>query len=141
MSILDTLKTQAEKIMGDRSAAEEYTGEVLARLPEVAAIVEQFESAFADGFQAADLAVIGKVIPAMVKIAEQYEAWDVEQRETFVVDLVWLAYIVIDKGMDGTLNRINIPVLFGALEQKFERLMVAFVVKAVMHAMEAKAAQ
>jgi hypothetical protein len=37
---------------------------------------------------------------------------------------VWLIYHSIDTGPDGEQNRINLPIVFGSLEEKIEKSMI-----------------
>lgn len=97
------------------------------KLPELAAIADDVVDVFKDGWQWADLISLGELVRPIMVLASEIEAYTGEQKRQFVVDAVWLIYRSIDGGPSGNENRINIPLVFGSIETKIEKKIVAFV--------------
>ena len=87
--------------------------------------------ALKDGFQISDVMFFGKIVPEIMKIAEDIGDSQGEDKKQFVVDTVWVIYHSIDTGPDGKNNRVKVPGLswlssFGisVAEEKFERFVL-----------------
>ncbi len=89
----------------------------LSKLSEIAQkVVDQLK----DGFQWHDIMSLGVIIPDVMKIASEIEITGAEKRN-FVIEAVWIIYHSIDTGPDGKANRINLPLVFGSLEERIEK--------------------
>lgn len=89
-------------------------------------IYNTVDEALADGFQIwNDVAkIIGTAIPELMSLADSFGKLDGDSKREFVVENVVALYRLADSGKDGSLNRINIPILFGSLETKVENIVV-----------------
>jgi len=103
-------------------------------LPEIPSIVEKVSAKLEDGFQWTDLIVIGGIIPDAMKIVDKFPDLTNEEKHELVLDAVWIVYKTIDKYPDNA-NNINIPLVFGVIEEKLEyaitRLAAGMAIKAV----------
>lgn len=85
-------------------------------------IIAQLEVRLADGFQLSDLSgLLGDVTAMAMALAKQYgEDGTGPKKKEFVISLVKTAYILIDRGVDGTKNRIDIPFIPNLIERTIE---------------------
>lgn len=95
-------------------------------LDQINAIIEIIVDVFGDGLQLSDITAIGKAVAPAMKLAATFEGYAGEDKKRFVVELVWLVYRTIDTYPDGNGNNINVPWVFGSIERKLERAIVAF---------------
>ena len=98
------------------------------RLPEIYEAADKVVVNIKDGFSFSDLLILGEMVPEIMAMASKVEGFSNEDKHRFVVDAVWIVYKAIDTGPDGSQNRINIPVLFGNIEVKFEYVFIKYVV-------------
>lgn len=106
-------------------------------IDEISSIADEVIDILADGFQWADIISFFKVVSPLMELTEKIDQYNGEEKEQFVVDAVWMIYETVDTYPDGESNRINIPILFGGLEKKFEKEMVNFVARAAIKAVHA----
>ena len=104
------------------------------RMAEIQAIADQAIDIMADGFQWSDVISMFKFIGPLMDLAKEIEHFSGKQKEDFVVDAVWFIYKTVDTYPDGESNRINIPVLFGALETAAEKKFLDFSTRAAVKA-------
>jgi len=103
-------------------------------MDEISSIADNVIDLLKDGFQWSDVVGFYKVIGPIMDIAKNIDQYGNEQKEQFVVDVMWIIYQGIDTYPDGESNRINIPVLFGGMEKKFEEKMVDMITRSAVKA-------
>jgi len=92
---------------------------------DVAYIYGEVDDAFEDGFQWSDISRLwGGAVASLVEMATNFSTLTGEQKKEFVIKSSWTLYKLIDQDVDGSKNRINIPIVFGSLEEKIEEYMV-----------------
>jgi hypothetical protein len=130
MEILEKLKETVtgtlSKLKGTSEIEEVSYGQLAEKIPELTEIVYSVVGSLADGFQWSDAVTLGKVVGPFMTLASTINDFTGEQKKQFVVDAVWLTYKTVDGYPDGTKNNINVPLLIGGLETKFERKIVTF---------------
>ena len=103
-------------------------------LPEIHKLAVQAMNVLKDGFQWMDIVALGAMVPAVMQIAGKISDLENVQKTRFVKDAMWVAYRAIDEGPSGKGNLINIPLLFGGLEKRFEEMLVKFAVELAIKA-------
>ena len=90
-------------------------------LPALSDMAQKVVDQLKDGFQWSDLMILGAIIPDVMKIAATLNDTTGAEKKSFVIEAVWVVYHSIDTGPDGKANRINLPLVFGSLEEKIEK--------------------
>ena len=104
------------------------------RLPEIRKIADEVIDIMSDGFQFSDVISMFEFIGPLMSLAKEIEEFSGIQKEQFVVDAVWFIYKTVDTYPDGESNRINIPLLFGAMETSFEKKALDFATRSAVKA-------
>jgi len=104
------------------------------KMPEIQKIADQAIDIMADGFQFSDVISMFEFIGPLMNLAEEIEELTNVQKEQFVVDAVWFVYKTVDTYPDGESNRINVPLLFGAMETSFEKKVLDFATRSAVKA-------
>jgi hypothetical protein len=88
----------------------------------IADIMLTVESALGTNPSALDVAkAIAKVFAEVMEIAESFSGIKGAEKKELVQGLIWGLYSFVDRGVDGTKNRIDIPWVPANLEVKIER--------------------
>ena len=104
------------------------------RMPEIQKIADQAIDIMADGFQFSDVISMFEFIGPLMNLVKEMEGLTNAQKEQFVVDAVWFVYKTVDTYPDGESNRINVPLLFGAMETSFEKKVLDFATRSAVKA-------
>jgi hypothetical protein len=109
------------------------------KLEDIVKIADDVIDILKDGWQYSDIVDFFEVVGPLLKIADEInEDWDEAKKDQFMVDTIYLIYKTVDTYPDGKQNRINIPVLFGGLEEGFEKKMLEFMTRAALKAIRSK---
>jgi len=103
-------------------------------LPAISTVAEDVVDILSDGFQIEDIAGFCKVVGPIMEMAKDISDLSKKEKEQFVVDTVWMIFHAVDTYPDGEGNRINVPILFGGLERKFEKKMVDLATRSAVKA-------
>lgn len=115
-----------EIVKNDKEFAKTSYESINERIPQFGEIVNTIGPAIGDGFQFDDVVAFGKVVGPFMELAKTIHNFTGEEKKAFVVDAVWLTYRAIDTYPDGKHNNINVPVLWGGAEKKFEKRVIRF---------------
>lgn len=128
MSIFDTIIDIVKKHV-DEGLLEKFgllaNGETTEEFTALAGTIGAIETDLSDGFQWQDLFTIGgALINDLMLTAEKYRDATGEEKKEFVQSAIWAAYRIIDQGVDGDKNRIDIPWVPSGIEERMERRVV-----------------
>lgn len=125
-----------QKILGDiLEKTDPNTKPVLQNhIDEISSIASNVVNLLDDGFQWQDVIGFYYIVGPVMDIAKEISEYSGEDKEQFVVDTMWMIYQAVDTYPDGESNRINIPLLFGGLEKKFEKALIDFVTRSSVKA-------
>jgi hypothetical protein len=114
------------ELAGSQEIAAEDAAKVNENIGILSGIVSKVELAVRDGLQWADLTVIGRIVPEVMRLAAGFSGYKGLDKRRFVIEVVWLVYRMIDTFPDGKRNNIDVPWVAGPIERKLERAVVSF---------------
>ncbi len=125
------------KVIADAktSMATEDAAKVQEHVAEIQELIAALIDVFGDGVQISDMSKIGLIIEPLMKLAAAFSDYKGLDKRRFVIEVSWLVYRTVDTYPDGNRNNIDIPFVFGPLERRVERIMVAFAVGMAMDAL------
>ncbi len=139
MSKLDKYVDMAKSFLEDAESFELSAENRDAVFEKVTELVAKVDTATSDGFQFEDVTtIIGMAVHTFMELAETTNLPGVD-KQSLVVALVWRTYQLVDQGIDGNLNRIDIPwvptVIERKIEEKVVKLATVLAIKAAHHFM------
>jgi hypothetical protein len=106
------------------------------KMDEIVKIADQVVGIAKDGLQFSDIISCFEIIGPLMRLSDSVSKdWSDEKKDQFVVEVVYLIYQTIDTYPDGKQNNINIPFLFGKVEETFEQKVLEFATKAAIKAL------
>jgi len=91
----------------------------------VASLVLTVESSLGGDASILDIAkAIAKILVEAMELMESFDNITGAEKKELVQGLLWGLYVFVDRGIDGTKNRVDIPWVPAGLEEKIERQVV-----------------
>lgn len=126
---IEQLTAAIEKVIESEKNQIKHLELVRGKMAEITSVAGEFRNIVGDGLQWKDIADFGKLVPQLVRLADDFGDLQGREKREFVVDVVWVVYKSIDP---------DIPWVPEIVENKLERFAVE---QGVTFAVEALFAQ
>ena len=114
---------KAEGVVSD------YVGTLLVDIYKMS---DEVVESLSDGFSVRDISILASIVPGAMKMVNGLSDLSGEEKKSLVRDIILVVYTAIDRGADGKQNNIDLPLVFGPIERKVERMMISFITNTVV---------